>query len=465
MNHELWSRGDASRTRRAALATLLCLALAACGEADTVDGGVCDPLLRDCTCDDGSSGVQQCNASGQGYGACVCESDLGDAGGGDTDSDMGTDVGVDAEPDAATDTGLDADASGPGGCIDPTMDCSGELTAPSCDGGLRTSYRWACDEDQRCVEEPVTATCDFGCAPPARGAVCSRLAYATATDESGSLCVVTSLDDTMPQCFGAAGHHVTWNPEDASLLAFTAFAETPWAAVGDLDATDRLCELHPVGRTPPTYSAGSWLMDGAGGILIFEGDGEAGFAFSEWAYDPDAETCLELVEGGCTYVSGETFDTEAPFVIFGSVSAAGDRLLRIRQNIAARTSLLITTDIGADCEQTELARIDDATVAGWQAGDLALFVANGDLYRLDVSTDERTRITNAQTDDWSRGAYVVVDFSWDGSLFVAEAVDVADTALYLFRVGDDGITPWPAAGENSLAGPVHSPSIERFQAP
>jgi hypothetical protein len=465
MNHEPQRRRHTTQVSPLAFVPLLCLALAACGDADTVEGGVCDPLLRDCTCDDGSSGVQQCNASGQGYGACVCESDLGDAGGGDTGTDMGADVGNDMAPDAAADAGLDADVTGPGGCVDATMDCSGELTAPSCEDGLRTSYRWACDEDQRCVEEPVTATCDFGCAPPARGPVCARLAYATATDDSGSLCVVASLDDTMPQCFGAAGHHVAWNPEDPSLLAFTAFAETPWAAVGDLDATDRLCELHPVGRTPPIYAAGSWLIGGAGDLLMFEGDPEAGFAFSEWTYDPEAETCLGVADGGCSFVSGETYDTEAPFIIFGSVSAAGDRLLRIRQNIAARTSLLITTDIGEDCEQTELARIDDATVAGWQAGDLALFVANGDLYRLDVSTDERTRLTNAQTDDWSRGAYVVVDFSWDGSFFVAETTDVSDTTIAVFRIDGDAVAPWPASGENAFAGPAHSPSIERFQAP
>lgn len=107
----------------AALATMLLavLALVGCGEDPIGDVGCGLGTERDCTCEDGSVGTQQCGVSGL-FGVCSCEAD----------ADMGTtDIpGSDGSLDGSEDT---ADLGGEDLAADSSED------APSDDTGTDTS--------------------------------------------------------------------------------------------------------------------------------------------------------------------------------------------------------------------------------------------------------------------------------------------------------------------------------------
>ena len=449
------------------LACFSLLLLGACGsdEASPNSGAYnCPPLgLEDCFCDSGARGVRQCDHYGYGYGDCICASDTGYA-----DSGTGSDATLDMRANDGAETGtLDdiyEDATDGGACVEPNVDCVGELPAPSCVAHILSTYQWGCDELQQCVLREVSEPCAFGCAPPTRGAACARLAYSTDEGDAGDLCVIHSLDDPAPVCVPEPGRWVAWHPTQPDRIAYTTLTSVPWVVILELGKPETTCNGREPGRDEPTFASGAWLHDDPDQILLFRGAVDEGYAVETWTFQPAEEPCLARETGLCPYASGDAFTAEPEFVIIGGATSDGQIAFTNRRTYPNTVGSLAVQSFAAGCDVDLLLEREGVTAVGWFDSSTLRYVSNGSLYHYAVGTLEPIVMVDPQSEEWSRGQYAIVDFNHDATVFAAISTYELDDNLYFFRRPEDGDPePWPEDSGNSLTGPILWPSFERFE--
>lgn len=444
------------------LAYIVCTA---CGSEDAPDSGngaYCGPLaLRDCFCANGDQGLEQCDFSGY-WGACVCGNDVPDVTSDIADATDTVDEVSDAVVDSAPQDSTDAQNE-TGHCFDPLVDCVGELPDSVCENHTLTRYQWTCGDSLLCEQSDVQAACHFGCAPPNRGAACARLAFSTAADETGDLCIVTSLADEAPTCLDEPGYGVQWHPSMANRVAYTTMGPSPWVEIADLGDGDVSCQAREFGRDPPPFSAGGWGRSNSDELLVFKGVFNEGFSLQPWTVSLDEEMCLVETPERCIYSSGDEFPLEGAFTILGDVSPDRGAIAFLQYPIEGEVASLSVNLLSEGCDGDLLLEREGVQTAGWLSSGALRYVANGSLYHYQIGESDPVVMVDSELDDWSRGLLAVVDFNFDASILAAVSTDGADTALYFFARDDEGtVTPWPAAEANSIAGPILWPAFERF---
>jgi len=350
-----------------------------------------------------------------------------------------------------------------GDCLDPTTDCTGELSAPVCAAHELTSYAWTCDETQRCVEEPRVEICSFGCAQAERGAVCARLAYTTGSDSTGDLCVVGAVDDDTPRCIDEAGHHIAWHPVRRDIIAYTTYDETAWVAVADLSEGMTSCQLRALDRNPPSFAAGAWRGDADDTLRLFEGEPEGGYSVSDWEYDAEVnEMCLRQAGTACTLVAGESYAELSGDLLIAGDSPGGGYAYLLRLGPDAHSGALSVLDV-TGCTGDAIVEHVDVSAVAWRGEGQLTYIRAGSLYHLDLPDTNETLQIDAKDPAWSGGEFRLVAFNHDESILLARSTTASDDSVQLFtNVGDGPPIPWPDAGANTLPGPFGWVGLERF---
>ena len=442
------------------------LLLAACGSDESpTSGGYydCPPLgLEDCSCDDGARGVRQCDNYGYDWGACICGADNPDTGASDMGHDLATETGADAR--GGDEVLGDLAEDGGGACVEPSVDCVGELPPQSCEDHGLSTFQWGCDELQQCVQRERSEPCAFGCAPPERGAACARMAYSTDEGDAGDLCVIRSLEDPAPVCVPEPGRWIAWHPTEPDRIAYTTLTSVPWVVILELGEPETTCNGREPGRDEPTFASGAWRHDDADQILLFRGAKDEGFAVETWIYQPGSEPCLTRETGLCPYAIGDSFTAEPEFVVIGGVTSDDQISFTNRRAFPDTIGSLTVQSFAEVCAVDLLLEREGVSTAGWSDNNTLRYVSNGSLYHYTVGTVEPVIMVDPQSEDWSQGQYSIVDFNHDATIFAAVSTNVLNQDLYFFRRPDDGDPePWPNESANSLAGPILWPSFERFE--
>jgi hypothetical protein len=351
-----------------------------------------------------------------------------------------------------------------------TCEGEGPLPEPSCHGGVRTTFEWRCSEGG-CLRDAIDQDCHFGCAPPQRQGACARLAYSTGLEEDAELCVVTSLDDD-PICLPTAGHHVAWHPGNPRLIAYSTFTNLMFTSatsvlVAELDdrMPTELCRL-PAGEEAfgSFFLNGGWRQAESGeSLVVFMGVPEGGSLLREWPFA--ADSCLARApEVGCLLTAGEGFDATLDLAV-ASRTIDGLHYYSLDVVPEADERYLAVYPVELECPiarpPTPVLEADGVTAVGWSGGREITYVRGGSLYRTTLGEDP-VSVADAAAGAWSSGQYAILDFNFDGSVFVA--TDTVEGGLFLFRTRRNR-APRLLADTHMHPGLRSAifPSIERFE--